>query len=175
MDYTQLLIEFLKLFFTLLAVALAAWFAFKKYLKENIDKKELMVNAVFGDLANIVEHYTYAKNEIALAMISEREKKIRLKFSKFGTLKSLEKIDQLGNLSTHQIRLILQLNLRIRNTDLLLDYFSESQTLLNETEIEQIKTRMHFCIYTAIEIIESIYQDRENLKTEWIKINHKLR
>lgn len=174
MDTPQLILEYGKILATLIAVILAAWFVYKKYLKENNDKKELIVNAVFGDLTNVIEHYTYARNEIHLVLLSEQEKNIRLRYSQFGSLRSIEKIDQLGNLSSLQIRLILQLDLRIRNTDLLLNDLLNNNNLTN-TDIERLKNRMDYCIFTANEIVDSIVINRSELREDRETIREKIK
>jgi uncharacterized protein YneF (UPF0154 family) len=168
MDINQFILEYGKVFVTLVGVVLTAWFALKKYQKELNDKREVIVNAVFGDLANVIEHYTYAKNEIILLLSSENEKVIRLKFSQFGALKSVEKVQELGNLTPKQIRLLLQINLRIRNTDLLLE--SLLNISLTKKEVEQLNQRMNYCINTASEIIGDIVSTRKKLRNEWKEI-----
>lgn len=76
-------------------------------------------------------------------------------------------------MSVEQIRLVLQLNLRIRNTDLLLKHFSKTG-LLTESEINKLEKRMLFCITSAKEIIISIVKDRKVLGEEWENIKSKL-
>ena len=73
MEEIKLSIEILKIVVPIIAVILTAWFALNKYSKENNDKKELMVNAVFGDLINIVEHYTYAKMKFHYSLKKKRK------------------------------------------------------------------------------------------------------
>lgn len=58
-----------------------------------------------------------------LFVVKCEEKSIRFRFFQFGKMLSLEKLDQLDNLTAREIRELLQLNLRIRN-ELKKDYDS---------------------------------------------------
>lgn len=145
---------------------LGAWLAYRRYLKERSDNRDLIVNAIFGDLANLVEHYTYASNELDLALGSTEEKNTRIRMSQFGTLRSIDKIELLGNLSTTQIRELLQINLRVRNTDQILEDLLKIDKLTS-SELERVKVRMSYCISSSAELLESIAKSRSDLKTEY--------
>ena len=173
MDH-ETLITYIKIVFPVLLVLLGGWLAIRKYLKEKNDKKELLVNVVFGDLTNILEHYIYAKNEIYLLQESEQEKTIRLRFSQFGKMVSLEKLDGLGNLSTNEIRELLQLNLRIRNTDLILQDMLDTNKKILDSDIARLKSRMSYCAKTALNLLESISKQRKELKNDFKIIKTRL-
>ena len=169
MDH-DLILSYLKLIIPVFLVILGAWLALRKYSKEKNDKKELIVNVVYGDLANIWKHYYFSKNELHLLLVSDEEKLIRLRFFQFGQMLSLEKLDQLGNLSAYEIRELLQLNLRIRNTDLILQDMFDGDTKINKPEIHRLKSRMELCSYSAYNLMASISKYRNELKKDFIQL-----
>lgn len=169
----EIIVSYIKAILPLSVVFIGAWFAFKRYLKEKKDEKELIVNAVFGDLTNVIQHYVYAERELHLLLKSESEKMIRLRFSQFGKMMSIENLNQLGNLSAMEIREILQLNLRIRNTDLILEDLQKNDKI-SDFDIQRLKMRMELCKNTANSLIESITMNRKELKQDFAIIKRRL-
>lgn len=143
----------------LLTGALAYW----QYRRQSNDQRETTVRAVFGDLANAFEHYTYSRYEVPRSKDLE-ELLIRLRWSQFGEVKSAKGIEKLGNLRAGEIRLLLQLVLRIRNTDQMLDHFLSQERPLTSGELDMTRERMTYCLRTAFQVMHSIALDRPELR-----------
>jgi len=79
-------------------------------------------------------------------------------------LKSSVELEKLGNLRPDEIRLLLQLNLRIRNNDqMLVDFMHRAKSLSNE-DFYKVKGRVTYCIKTAENLLNSICSNREELR-----------
>jgi hypothetical protein len=158
--------SYVKLFLPLGITLLGAWLAYKRYLKDKEDKKDLIINAVFGDLANLIEHYSYAKNELFLILKSPQEQITRIRMSQFGVLRSIEKIELLGNLNSSQIRALLQINLRVRNTDQLLQDMLKIDKI-TANDLERIQNRMSYCAKSANILLKTMIEKRKDLGVEY--------
>jgi hypothetical protein len=69
-----------------------AWIGYKRYLGEQADQQETLLNALFGELANIYEHYSYAASELPTDTSDAKELRLRLNWSKYGDMQSTQTI-----------------------------------------------------------------------------------
>jgi hypothetical protein len=139
-----------------LVTFLTAWVAVRHYQREQAHHEEKLLNALFGELANILEHYAYAVNELPLSADDPHTLRMRLQWSRFGNLRSTEEIDKYGFLKAGDIRLLLQLNLRIRNTDLLLDSMVSDLSTATELGLKAIRERMRYAIATSTALLKQL-------------------
>jgi hypothetical protein len=57
----------------LIIAAAAATFAYYRYLQEQKHQRSTLLNALFSEIANIYEHYSYAAHEIPTTLEDEFE------------------------------------------------------------------------------------------------------
>lgn len=179
---TELVKELVKAFFSgiipLAVVALSAWFAYHRYVRESEDRRETIVRAVFGDLANVYEHYVYSYDEFPKNGKDQEEVLTRSRWAQFGELKSVGELEKLGNLRPDEVRLLLQLNLRIRNNDQMFSDFMERiierSVSLTEKDCGKARSRMKYCAETAREVLLSISSRHADLQRSFDELESKL-
>lgn len=124
------------------AALLTAVFAFWRYIAEQRHQRRTLLNALFAELANIVEHYTYAQIELPHSVDDKFELKKRLKWSTFGALRSTNDIGKLGFLDATNIKSLLQLELLIRNDNSLLTQLADDETGRTPLQMKELRARL---------------------------------
>jgi hypothetical protein len=124
----------------LIIAAAAATFAYYRYLQEQKHQRSTLLNALFSEIANIYEHYSYAAHEIPTTLEDEFEIQKRLRWSSYGKISSISDIEKLGFLSALNIKALLQLGLLIRNDDMLLQQLQEKKEEITPERLKYLKT-----------------------------------
>jgi len=158
----------------LIVALVVAYIGYRRYLRERAHQQETLLNALFGELASIYEHYSYAKYEFPTNMSDARELRLRLQWSKYGKLQSTENVGQYGFLSASDIRLFLQLGLRIRNNDVLLDLLLADISAITQNDLGSAKKRMNYPIETTRDLINRLVEKRPGLRNVLIAIEKDL-
>jgi len=149
-----------------LAVTLVAgYLAVRRYLRERGDEQKTLLNALAGELANLHEHYTYASRELPPDATDLQEIRLRLQWSIYGPLHSSQDVSRYGFLTVEDIGLLLQLSLRIRNTDILLQLMLEDPSNITPEEIDYAADRMEYAIRTTGELLRRLERNHPRLKT----------
>jgi predicted nuclease with TOPRIM domain len=153
----------------LLIALVVAGIGYWRYRKELAEIRTVLINALFGELANLYEHYSYALNELPRSNSDIGELKKRFKWSKYGELHSTREISRLGFLSVTDIQLLLQLGLRIRNTDQLLDILSESiiaegSNSVTANDLSSVAGRMKYIIRTTQQLMRGLIKKNPDLE-----------
>lgn len=162
MIYEQLL-SFLPVFVTLVAAALAYW----RYTVERRHKQRAFVNSLFGELGSLLEHYTYASAEL----VSDEVKiiKRRLAWSKYERLQFADDVSRFGFLSASEIQKLLQLYLRVRNSDLLcsalLAEIQETNNIPAGKELSELRGKMSYIKSTARVLLKALVEKEPKLKS----------
>jgi len=172
--YVVILDFIVKVGATLIGVSLAGYIAYWRYRIEQNDKRETAVAFIFDELLNIYEHYTYVAYETSNNLFNADDHVLYMRMSKAGPLSSATATSELGNLSAEQINELLQLNVRIRNTDLILDRAIESDKKLTKEMKETILDRTILCKTTAENLINSISESREKLGHMFVELKSRL-
>ena len=158
-----------------LAVAcVAAWLGYKRYLQEQKHKQDALLNALFGELANMYEHYTYALYELPEVSTPPNLLKRRFLWSKYGDVRSARDVSEYGFLQAGDIRLLLQLTLRVRNTDLYLDSLLSELPRISSSSLGSLGGRMEYAIITIREVLERLVSTRPQLEEILKSLEHDL-
>ncbi len=145
---------------------IVAWFGYKHFLREKNYRQEMLLNVLFGEMANILEHFYYAFHEFPTENPDEKKRKIRFSWSVYGKLQCVQEISQYGFLNAEDIQLLLQLDLRIRNNDTLMGIFLERHpiTAISNDELEYAKGRMKYPFDTANTFLYRLVEKHPNLR-----------
>lgn len=152
---------------TILLGAALAWLStfYFQYQKDRGEQKRLLT-VIFGELLNIRRHYAYSSNEVPTA-ITARDEMLPVEMSTYGDL-SFTKSDltRLGFLNNQDIADLIQLSLKIRNTDLALkhalDHFSSDMN--TPFDMQYAKSRMRYVSSVVDRIIKALVERNPNLK-----------
>lgn len=131
-------------------------YAYKRESDENSIK---LINSLFGELSHTLQHYRYASIElppIGTDDVSKRELKKRLLWSKYGEFRSSKEFQNYGFLSNIEIKELLQLAFRIRNTDDLIDILMQAPELVTEYDLVEVKRRMGYVSGSANDLLQYI-------------------
>ena len=159
---------------TVVVTLIAAWAGYKRYLRERDHQREALLNALFGELANIFEHYSYAVVELSKCTLSgSDELRIHLEWSMYGTLHSTQEISRYGFLSAADIRLLLQLGLRVRNNDQLIRILLERR-LASISDDRSLRSRMRYTLDTTRQLLDRLVKKRPKLESILIEIKKDL-
>jgi hypothetical protein len=148
----------------LVIAALTAVFAYLRYVREQEHQRTTLLNALFAELASIFEHYTYAAFELPIDPSGAFELKKRLRWSKYGGLRSTNDVGKLGFLDASNIRALLQLELRIRNDNALLDQLLEGIPDLTSRILQDTKNRLRQRIADAGWLLKQLVDKRPELE-----------
>jgi hypothetical protein len=113
---------------------------------------------------SIILMRNHAKYEFPINTSDAKELRLRLQWSKYGKLQSTENVDQYGFLSASDIRLFLQLGLRIRNNDVLLDLLLADIPAVTQNDLASAKKRMNYPIETTRDLINRLVEKRPGLR-----------
>lgn len=159
----------------IIAAAAAATFAYYRYLQEQKHQRSTLLNALFSEIANIYEHYSYAAHEIPTTLEDEFEIQKRLRWSSYGKISSISDIEKLGFLSALNIKALLQLGLLIRNDDMLLQQLQEKKEEITPERLKYLKGRFKDRIENSERIISELIKSYphlhpifENIKSQFL-------
>ena len=136
---------------------------------QRMKDKRTLQNALFAELRHIRQHYRYAGPELPargtcvyFAAHSSRnpELKKRLKWSKLGELITVKDLSRYAILGPAEMQLLLQISLRIRNTDLLIDMLLASPSTITDEDLDEVRDRMEYGRESANKLIA--YMERQN-------------
>lgn len=148
----------------LLVTMIAAGIGYWRFLREQAHEQETFLNALFGELANLYEHYSYAAHELPTGTSDKRELRLRLQWSMYGNVQATQNVTQYGFLSAGDIRLLLQLGLRIRNNDCFFEMLLANITAVGHDDLSTAKRRMQYAINTTCELIYRLVSNRPRLE-----------
>lgn len=148
----------------LLVAACTALFAYYRYVREQEHQRRTLLNALFAELANILEHYTYAAAEFPIDPGDTFELKKRLLWSKYGAVRSANDVGKMGFLDAPSIRALLQLELRIRNDAILLDLLNEDALSVTAPRLRAVKARLVLRVTDAGGLLNQLVARRPVLK-----------
>lgn len=127
---------------SLIVAAGAAVFAFWRYVGEQNRERQTLLNALFAELANILEHYTYAAAEFPTDETDAFELMKRLRWAKYGSVRSANDVGKMGFLDASSIKALLQLELRIRNDAIELDQLIEDVSSATPSRLRGTRARL---------------------------------
>ena len=151
-----------------------AWIGYRHYLRERAHDQETLLNALFGELATLYEHYSFAAHELPLADSDTRQLRVRLQWSMYGDLKSTQEISRYGFLSAGDIRLLLQLGLRVRNNDRFLELLLAELSAIRPNDLSSAKRRMEYALSTTLELIHRLTSKHPRLRKILLAIENDL-
>jgi len=153
--------------FTILLGAALAWLStsYFQYQKDRGEQKRLLT-VIFGELLNIRRHYAYSSAEVP-PVIHVQSDKITVEMSMYGELTFTKSdLTRLGFLTNQDIADLIQLSLKIRNTDIALKYALEHFSSDPETPFDMTyaKNRMSYVSSVVDRIIKALVARNSNLK-----------
>ncbi len=136
-----------------------------RFLYERRAERESLLNGLFAEMASICEHYVYVHAEfLETASWDHGTTLERLRLARYGDLLSTEDFGRYGFLNAEDVRLLLQLRLRIRNNDLILDSLLEKQQNGRPIALEAIPGRASYASATANEVMRRLAGKRRRLR-----------
>lgn len=169
-EVLERLLSFGAAFVAVFATAFAAFVAYLRYRAEQRHQQDVFLNALFGELTSLYEHYHYAGAGLPRDNSSIPELSVLLRYSLYGELRSVEDVTRCGFLTANDIRLLLQLGLRVRNNDVLVRLLLEDPDLATQPRLLELRRRMAFTIETTRHLIARLCEWRPALKEVLDKI-----
>jgi len=158
--------EIVKSLLPIIVTVLAGLIAYWRYRVEVSQRQETLLNALFGELGNILEHYTYAAYELSNTSCQELEK--RLRWSKYGQTHFSDDVSRYGFLTPSEIQKLLQLKLRIRNNDHLCDMYlqdlNKTNCVCDSHELETLRARMVYIMKSTSSLLISVTEKNSILR-----------
>jgi hypothetical protein len=158
----------------LVIAALTAVFAYWRYTREQKHQRTTLLNALFAELANIFEHYTYAAFELPVDTSDTFELKKRLRWSRYGGVRSTSDVGKLGFLDAPNIKALLQLELRIRNDNVLLDQLLECIPDLTSHRLHDTRNRLRQRVSDADWLLKKLVAGRPRLERVFVNLKKEL-
>lgn len=137
----------------LLVTLVAAWVGYRRYLHERAHDQETLLNALFGEA---------------------KELRLRLQWSMYGGLQSTQQVSRYGFLNAADIRLLLQLGLRIRNSDRFLELLLADLSAVKRHDLSSATVRMRYVINTTHQLIHRLVSKRPRLQKILLEIENDL-
>ena len=161
-----------------LAVAVVAGsIAYWRYLKERSHAQANTLNALFGEIGSLLDHYSFSYHEMPAS--TDDDLVVRLRWSQYGEVAAVSDIHRFGFLDEEEIQLLLQLGLRIRNNDIyckeLLDGHSSNPASITEDKLSYLRVRFQYTAYTAIDLLERFPRKQPNLRRRFELVSEKAR
>jgi hypothetical protein len=147
----------------LLVSCLVALFGYRAYVRQRRHEQEALLSALFGELANLYEHCIYVAYELPSADSDPNLLKRRLQWGKYGSFRFANDVTRYGFLNASDIRLLLQLSLRVRNTDQLFDLFLVDLTKVTQGDLSYSVQRLKYTIATAEGLMSRLVERRPKL------------
>ena len=132
----------------------AAWII--EYWRRRRDSAGLL-NILFAELRNIQEHYRYAAGELPKDATGDQlALRTALAWAKYGDVVSMKSLQSLGFIGTCEVQLLLQIALRIRNTDTLLALLLDDLALAGPERMSLLHERSDYIHESVITLLESL-------------------
>ena len=147
---------------TFVSAIIAALAAFGTILWQHFKDKEALRHALFAELRHIRQHYGYAIAELP-STVDTDPPDIELKWSKYGEVQSAKELAKFAILGANQMQLLLQISLRIRNTDIYIDHLLGRLSPINSRDIIQLRERMDYIRSSADKLVEFIRKKDSSL------------
>ena len=128
---------------------------------------------LFYELLHILQHYSYVKKDIIVREFDinqQWEIKKDLMYSQYGKFLSATKFDEYGFLTETEIKNLLVLSFRIRNTDNLIKLILDDNREITSLLLKEFKERKNFIYHSADNILTVMIKEN----TEYRKIYNKL-
>jgi len=158
------------------------WYSNRHFLLRSKDATERETSRLLlGELSRVIAHYRFVQMELPDAE-NRYEPELRMKLARYGSLRTVDDgILRLGYLSDQTIEKLLDLNMRIRNADLVADalatrfsrpvrpgalkYGDSSQ------ETRELNVRAGIIIKMAVQVVDTILKDYPKLALAFGKQN----
>jgi hypothetical protein len=121
------------------------------------------LNALFGELANLYEHYSYVSAELPAPGAPESVLQQRFQMSRYGALRTLEDVTRFGFLAPNDVRLVMQLGLRVRNADELLNMLLSRLGSITAQDITSVRLRANYIVSTVTALMDRLMEGRPRL------------
>ena len=145
---------------TIIAAIIAAIVALGTFIWQRKRDVETLRNSLFAELRHIRQHYGFAGPEVP-SLNQRRELEKRLKWSKFGEVTTVKDLSRYAILGAKEMQLLLQISLRIRNTDQLIDMLLEDPASITDADLGELLSRMDYLRASSGALIEYMqHQDR---------------
>ena len=140
-----------------IAALIAAVVAIGSLAWQRHKEKETLRHALFAELRHIRQHYGSAGPELpSLPLHRELEK--RLKWSKYGDVSSVKNLGRFAILGAKEMQLLLQISLRIRNTDAFIDMLIPDLKSMTDSDLSELVQRMKYVSQSANALISYMEQ-----------------
>lgn len=156
---------------SVVVLGLTAFVTQVRYLYEKAREQETLLNALFGEMANVCEHYMYVGAEAG--RYAQDELVLRLKLAHYGDVFALEELSRYGFLDAADLRLLLQLSLRIRNSDTTLDHLIKSAKAGKQVDHQKICERADLVVATANHLMKILVSKRRRLRKIYANLKSK--
>lgn len=158
----------------LIIAACTAAFAYYRYVREQEHQRRTLLNALFGELANVLEHCTYAAVELPTDHADVFELKRRLRWSKYGQLRSVNDVGKMGFLDASSIKALLQLELRLRNDAIVLDQFLEDLPSATTERLLNMRRRLAHRVLDVHWLLKRLVDSRPELERALVDLRKEL-
>ncbi len=135
--------------------------------RKNERSKKQLINSLFGELLHVLQHYGYSEKSIENRELTYDEiesLKRNLLFKKYGEFSSSKDFDKYGFLTSEEIKNLLQLSFRIRNTDSLIDQVLSSDNKITTEQFNEILERAHYIIASTQHLLRFMSSTNEEFK-----------
>ena len=105
-----------------------------------------LMNALYGELVHIFEHYGYAGAELPIpesTTFEDIELRKALMWAKYGDVFSVSDLQRYGFLGPAEILQVLQISFRVRNTDSLIELLLGDLAKVTSGQLFSLRDRMH--------------------------------
>lgn len=162
-------------FVSALVIALiTAIFAYFRYVREQEHQRKTILNALFAELANILQHCTFAAYELPSNSTSPFDLEKRLRWAKHGMLRSANDVTKLGFLSASNVCALLQLELSMRNDNSYLDQLIPLAGLHSSEHISIAQRRLLQRAHQASELLGSLVDSNPRLRAPFAALKNEL-
>ena len=139
-------------FATLLAGLIAAAVTLGTFIWQRRKDKKTLRNALFAELRHIRQHYGYAGPELRRDCKTPKLTK-RLKWAKLGEVITVKDLSRYAILGAGEMQQLLQISLRVRNTDLLIDMLLGNVATIADEDVDEVCERMDYVVRSVNKLI----------------------
>ncbi len=144
-----------------LAGGIVAWLI--EFWRRRRDSASLL-RTLYAELLHIREHYGYAVKELPATTLEAADDPVAwrcsLIWAKYGELGSVSDFQRYGFVDAQEIQFLLQISLRIRNTDSLLDLLLENPGDVTISHIRRLAARMLYVIRSTDQLLHHLVKKR---------------
>lgn len=132
--------------------------------KKNKRNEKQLINSLFGELLHVLQHYGYSELSIHDGSLTSEEMRRKLIFKKYGKFSSSKDFDKYGFLTSEEIKNLLQLSFRIRNTDSLIDQILDKSEKITTAQFNETLERAHFIIASTQHLLGFMSVNNDEFK-----------